>query len=83
MNLRIEFFNEETAQTIIVKNKGSQVLYHDSDIHEIDEYVELAVKSLELQPTGRELVNAFYELTGDEIDLNKRIKNYKTNINGQ
>jgi hypothetical protein len=67
MKLQIQFLNEETGQKILVKNKGSQVLYHDSDIHEVDEWVRLTVKILEIHPNGRELVNTFYELGGSEI----------------
>jgi len=67
MKLQIQFLNEETGQKILVKNRGSQVLYHDSDIHEPHDWVELTVKILEIQPNGRELVNAFNELAGSEI----------------
>lgn len=67
MKLQIHFINEETGQEILVKNMGSQVLYHDSDIHEVDEWARLTAKTLEALPTGREIVNAFYELAGSEI----------------
>jgi len=67
MKLQIQLINEETGQEIRVKNMGSQVLYHDSDIHEAGQWARLTAKTLEALPTGREIVNAFYELAGSEI----------------
>lgn len=66
--LHIELADTGSGQRIQVKNTGSQVLYHDSDIHEADEWVELTVRVLESVPTGRQLVSALYDLLGSEIE---------------
>lgn len=65
MKLKIEYINEETNQKIIVKNKGSKVVYHNSETHNSNEYEELTDRIVKLEKDEREVVNAFYQLCGN------------------
>lgn len=64
MKLKIEFIDENTGQKIVVKNKGTRVMYQNSEIHDAGEYEELTGKVLRLETNEREIVNAFYKLAG-------------------
>lgn len=64
MKLKIEFIDETTGQKIVIKNKDSKVLYHNSEIHDSGEYEEMTGKVLKLEPNEREIVNTFYKLAG-------------------
>lgn len=62
MKLKIEFINENTGQKIVVKNKHTKVMYHNSEVHDSGEYEELTGKVMRLEPNEREIVNTFYKL---------------------
>lgn len=62
MKLKIEFIDENTGQKIVVKNKGTKVMYHNSDVHDTGEYEELTGKVLKLESNEKEIVNTFYKL---------------------
>lgn len=64
MKLKIEFIDENTGQKIVVKNKETKVIYHNSDVHDAGEYEELTGRVLKLEPNEREIVNTFYKLAG-------------------
>lgn len=64
MKLKFEFINEDTGQKVVVKNKDTSVFYHDSDIHDTNEYEELTGKVLSLSKEQREIINTFYKLSG-------------------
>jgi hypothetical protein len=64
MKLKIEFIDENTGQKIVVKNKGTKVMYQNSNIHDSGEFEELTGKVLKLEPNEREIVNTFYKLAG-------------------
>jgi hypothetical protein len=65
MKLKIEFIDENTGQKISVKNKGSKVVYHDSEIHDPGEFETLTGKVAKLEPREKEIVDAFYKLAGN------------------
>lgn len=64
MKLKMEFINEDTGKKFVVKNKGTVVMYHDSEIHDKSEYEELTGRVMRLEPNEREVVNTFYKLAG-------------------
>ena len=64
MKLKIEFIDENTGQKIVVKNKDTKVMYHNSEVHDSGEYEELTGKVMKLEPNEREIVNTFYKLAG-------------------
>lgn len=64
MKLKFEFIDENTGKKIIVKNKDTKVMYHNSEVHNSGEYEELTDKIMKLEPNEREIVNTFYKLAG-------------------
>ena len=64
MKLKIEFIDENSGQKIVVKNKDTKVMYHNSEVHDSGEYEELTGKVMRLNPNEREIVNTFYKLAG-------------------
>jgi hypothetical protein len=64
MKLKIEFIDENTSQKIVVKNKGSKVFYQNSNVHDSGEFEELSGRVMSLEPNEKEIVNAFYKLSG-------------------
>ena len=62
MILKIEHIDENTGQKIVVKNKETKVMYHNSDVHDAGEYEELTGKVLKLESNEKEIVNTFYKL---------------------
>lgn len=64
MKLKIEFIDESTGRKIVIKSKGTKVMYHDSEVHDSGEYEEMTGKVMKLESTEREIVNTFYKLAG-------------------
>ena len=63
MKLKIEFIDENTGQKIVVKNKDTKVMYHNSEVHDPGEYEELSGRvMLNLEPIERKILNTFYKL---------------------
>ncbi|MCK9417708.1 hypothetical protein M0Q97_13780 [Candidatus Dojkabacteria bacterium] len=68
MKLKIEFIDENTGQKIVIKNKNSKVMYHNSDVHDSGEFEELTGKVMKFEPNEKELVNTSYKLAGSVND---------------
>ena len=64
MKLKLEHINEDTGIKVVVKNKGDEVYYHNSDIHDPREFEKLTGKVFRGDDIERELINAFYKLAG-------------------
>jgi hypothetical protein len=64
MKLKIEFVDQNTGQKIVVKNKETKVMYHNSNVHDAGEYEELTGKVMKLETNESEIVNTFYKLAG-------------------
>ena len=64
MKLKIQFIDETTGQKIIVKNKGSKVAYHDSEIHDEGEFETLTGQVNKLKGSEKLLIDTFYKLAG-------------------
>jgi hypothetical protein len=65
MKLKLDFIDEETNERLIVKNKGTKVFYHSSEIHDPNEFEELTGKVLKLNEQHRSIINTFYKLAGE------------------
>lgn len=69
MKLKFQYINEETGEKLILKNEGSKVFYHSSEIHDPKEFEELTGKVLKFKLGEPEklLIDSFYELAGKLI----------------
>lgn len=63
MKLKIDYIDENTGQRFIIKNKHLRVYYHDSNVHDSNEFEELTGKVLKLDEPIRSLVSEFYKLS--------------------
>lgn len=63
MKLKIKFIDENTGQIIIVKNKETKVLYHNSNIHDHNEFEIISGQVMKLEPNEKEIINTFYKLS--------------------
>jgi hypothetical protein len=64
MKLKIEFIDENTGQKIVVKNKGTKVMYYNSDDTDVFEYKELTDMSCKLDKHEKDIFDTFYKLAG-------------------
>ncbi len=65
MRLVIQHIDEDTGRKFVVKNKGTKVSVHDSDVHDDGEFEELTGRVFNLEPEHRTIVNVFYQLAGN------------------
>lgn len=65
MKIKIEHINEETGVKVVVKNKGDEVYYHNSDIHDPKEFEKLSGQVFNGDNIERYLINKFYELANN------------------
>ena len=63
--LKFQYINEETGEKLVVKNIGSKVYYHSSQIHDPKEFEELSGKVLKLNKQERSIIDTFYKLAGE------------------
>ena len=64
MKLKLEHIDEETGIKIIVKNKGDEVYFHNSDCHDPKEFEKLTGQVFNADDIERDLIDAFYRLAG-------------------
>lgn len=64
MQLKLEYINEETGVKVVVKNKGDEVYYHNSDVHDPKEFERLTARVFNGDDIERDLINEFYKLAG-------------------
>lgn len=64
MKLKIQLIDENNGQKIVVKNKGTKVEYHDSEIHDAGEFETLTGQVNKFKGSEKLLVDAFYKLAG-------------------
>ena len=64
MKLQLQYTDEDTGARIIVKNKGNEVFYHNSEVHDPKEFQCLTGRVFKLSDRERFLINSFYELAG-------------------
>lgn len=62
MILVIQFVDENTGQIIIFKNRGNDVLWHNSKIHEIYDFELLKENVMRLDRNERKIADSFYNL---------------------
>lgn len=65
MKLRIEYIDEDTGIRIVVKNVVDVVYYHNSDIHDEDEFEILTGHVFNGDDVELHLTRAFYKLAGE------------------
>lgn len=64
MKLKLKHIDEKKGIKIIVKNKGNEVYYHNSDIHDPKEFEKLTEQIFNNDDIERDLINTFYKLAG-------------------
>jgi hypothetical protein len=64
MKLKIEHIDEDTGIKTVIKNKNDEVYYHNSDVHDEDEFENLTGQVFNGSEIERDLINEFYKLAG-------------------
>ena len=67
MKLKLTYIDEETGVKVVVKNKGNEVYYHISDIHDPKEFERLTGQVFNGDDIERNLIDAFYKLA-EQLD---------------
>jgi hypothetical protein len=67
MTLKIEFYDFDTNEKIILVNDAGKVKYHHSERHDPKEFEMMSGKVMKLSANQRKVVQAFYDLAGQLI----------------